>query len=270
MSDKKTPKTNSSVNSSEYDWGLEEVIREIESKEDLLSSEPSTELPKKAWDLLLLFVLVLLAIFVTLAGAWYRGEALSSLPKLISQQDAPRQLLDVQDGKFLLLESEDKHNQVFVQLPNQAEWWYVSKGDSGVANPSLSSDGAWVAYLSIQNSPQLVIASMEQQQGVLTYTSTLLEDFGYRNNVLVTNICPWTPVAWSEDDTRLAFFGCNEDPPQSITLVADWLTATLTLQPEVITGTVISGLEPRDLLWVDTNQIAITFQSEPVRTFSVR
>ena len=225
--------------------------------------------------LAILLLFIASSVFVALWGAKERGE-LSALFQRVTSRSAPQVLfLESRNDKSLFLETDDERHRVLVQLPDRSGWFLVSRDDFTAANPALSPDGAWVAYLSTQNAPELVVVPLEQS-GRVTYGSTDLQEWGRRRDITVTTVCPWTPIAWAEDSTRLAFFGCTADPLLSHAFVAELVTPTLALQPGLITGTLVVGDAPRQILWVGPDQVSVTcpptdpIDAESVKTFSVR
>lgn len=229
----------------------------------------------RLWSLVLLLLIIAGAVTVTIVGAKQRGE-LSGLFRRVALRSRPQViLLESRQDRSLLLEIDGEGQRVIVQRPDRESWVLVSRDDFTAANPSLSPDGAWVAYLSTRDSPEVVVVPLEQP-GQVRYTSADLEGFGCRSDIDVKSICPWTPIAWAMDSAHLAFFGCAEDPPMSWAFVGTLSTSTMTLQPSLIAGTVASGAEARQILWVGPDQVSVTFpptgdsEAETVKTFSIR
>jgi len=168
-------------------------------------------------------------------------------------------LLESRDEKSLLLQTDGERRQVLVQLPDRDGWVVVSRDDFTAANPALSPDGAWVAYLSTQGAPKIVVVPLEQA-GRVSYTSEDLRRDDQENKTPMTDICPWSPVAWSMDSQRLAFFGCLDDPPMSRVFVADLInTTTPSLRVHRIDDIMAPGLEPRQISWIGSDKVLVTF-----------
>jgi hypothetical protein len=157
-------------------------------------------------------------------------------------------------------------------MPDREGWILVSRDDGTAASPALSPDGRWVAYRSTLNEPTVVAVALEQS-GRIVFTCENVTEAGEETGVKMTTICPWTPVAWSMDSTHLAFFGCGDDPPHSRVVVVelDLDTETPAFTPTIMTGTIANGLEPRQLLWVGSEQVSVTFPStDPDQPESVK
>ncbi len=253
-----------SLFSSDEGWGLDKDIAKLEeTPEEQLTSEfitPELINPElKRWDLVLVLLLLVIAVLVTLVGARQRGEALPFLPHALEPSIPTSQSLDrLTDGTELLLETDDERRRVFVRLPDRESWVLVSQDDFTAANPALSPDGAWVAYLSTQDAPAMVVVPLEQS-GKVIYTSADLQGLGQRMGITMTSICAWTPIAWATDGARLAFFGCTDDPSASRAFFADLITTTMTLQPSLVAGSVASGDNLRQLWWNSSDQLSVTF-----------
>ncbi|MFP4394615.1 MAG: hypothetical protein ACLFTI_05060 [Anaerolineales bacterium] len=195
----------------------------------------------------------------------------------VSLRPAPQMvLLESRDEKSLLLQTDGERRQVLVQLPDRDGWVVVSRDDFTAANPALSPDGAWVAYLSTQGAPKIVVVPLEQA-GRASYTSEDLRRDDQQNKTPMTDICPWSPVVWSMDSQRLAFFGCLYDPPMSRVFVADLIINTTppTLQAYRIDDIMAPGLEPRQISWIGSDKVLVTFpptadtETETARTIPV-
>jgi hypothetical protein len=235
---------------------------------------PGVTEPPAYWGLALIIIIILGAVGFALLGVKQRGE-LSTLFWRLTLRSTPKViLLESRQDKSLLLEIAGEHRRIIVQQSDRESWLLVSQDDFTAANPSLSPDGAWVAYLSTQNAPEIVIVPLENAERI-TYESADLATFGRRRDIDVASICDWTSIAWAADGEHLAFFGCAEDPPVSQVFVAELSPEDSTLTPSLITGTVASGVDPRQILWLGANQISVTFpptkttKVETVETFSI-
>lgn len=253
-----------------------ESLKSTRSQGDLRNTPPpGAYKPPSIWGIVFALILVIGAVVVWLLSE-QQHVALSTFLKSFTLHSVPKvTLLESRDDRSLLLETEGKRNRVLVQQAGREGWLLVSQDDFTAANPSLSSDGAWVAYLSTQDAPEIVIVPLENAERV-TYTSADLATFARRRDISVVSICDWTPIAWAADGEHLAFFGCAEDPRVSQVFIADLSPEDSTLTPSLITGTVASGVEPRQILWLGANQISVTFppnqitKVETVETFSIR
>ncbi|MBN2006036.1 MAG: PD40 domain-containing protein [Anaerolineae bacterium] len=222
----------------------------------------------------MLLLLLGLAVVSYVIGAVRRGD-ISNLFRRVTLRSTPQVLfLESRQDKALFLETDGDRQRVIVRQPNQSDWRIASQDDFTATNPALSPDGAWVVYLSTRTAPQLVLVPLDRSEYV-TYTSAALADFSARNRITVTTICPWTPIAWAADSTRVAFFGCAENPSLSQMFVANVLTATLDLQSGVVTGTLVTGENPRQVLWIGADRVMVTFpattsdQAETIETFDI-
>ncbi len=265
-------------NNQSKDLNLDKAIEEVD-KEHPKNDEDKGKVEEKSskyWELALALWLVIMAVLVTLAGFYRRGETLLFFLRTVQPTIMPTpELLDkLSNGTELFLETDGERRRVIVQLPDRESWVLVSQDDFTAANPSLSPDGAWVAYLSTQDAPEIVNVPLEKP-GKATYTSNELQGLGLRIGITMTSICPWTPIAWAEDSTRLAFFGCADDPPVSRAFTADLVTSSMTLQSSLVAGSVAYGHTPRQILWLDSDQVSVTFppaapgEPETVEIFSI-
>jgi hypothetical protein len=282
---------NTSTSEPPGDWGLANAVQRLEEipEEQLIASderasdsseegeEAMTGAPRrrpKYWGLALVLLILVGGAVVAVVGAWQRGNLLSLLYRFASRPTPEVVFLESQQERSLFLESDGKRNRVLIQGPDRESWLLVSRDDYTAANPALSPDGLWVAYLSTQDAPKIVVVPLEQQ-GRLNYASSDLEDFGRRSDIEVASICPWTPIAWAMDSARLAFFGCAEDPALSRAFVATLADSGATLKLELIPGTVAPGTDSRQILWMGDDRVSVTFppgdpsQAETVRTLSV-
>jgi hypothetical protein len=296
---KKSSDDLSEVNTNQFknaDWGLEDDVRNLEEASDQEVSEAAENTAEaykyrgdvekqetltgaikprsKFWGLGIALLFIVAALVVWLLGQQQLVRVSSFLTRLTLRSKPQVTLLESQNDKSLLLETEGKRNRVLVQQAGREGWLLVSQDDFTAANPTLSPDGAWVAYLSTQNAPEIVIVPLENAERI-TYESADLATFGRRRDIDVASICDWTSIAWGADGEHLAFFGCAEDPPVSQVFVAELSPEDSTLTPSLITGTVASGVDPRQILWLGANQISVTFpptkttKVETVETFSI-
>jgi dipeptidyl aminopeptidase/acylaminoacyl peptidase len=233
----------SKANSPDTVWGLGKVIQEIEEKtEEQLAREQenqpddvphsdakrqktltgATQHRPKYWGLGIVLLLIMGAVTVWLLGQQQLGKVSTFFLLDFTLRSKPEvALLESRDDKSLLLETDGKYNRVLVQQADRESWLLVSQDDFTVANPSLSPDGAWVAYLSTQEAPEIIIVPLENAERI-TYESADLATFGRRRDIDVASICDWTSIAWAADGEHLAFFGCAEDPPMSQVFVANF------------------------------------------------
>lgn len=272
----------SSTNAESWDADLSAMVRQAGDMPEPSSTTEgkntsrvgATEPKTKPWGRIMLLLLLGLAVVSYVIGAVRRGD-ISNLFRRVTLRSTPQVLfLESRQDKALFLETDGDRQRVIVRQPNQSDWRIASQDDFTATNPALSPDGAWVVYLSTRTAPQLVLVPLDRSEYV-TYTSAALADFSARNRITVTTICPWTPIAWAADSTRVAFFGCAENPSLSQMFVANVLTATLDLQSGVVTGTLVTGENPRQVLWIGADRVMVTFpattsdQAETIETFDI-
>ena len=202
--------------------------------------------------LVALAVLALIASIVGLAERYDLTSITQSVP--LGSQPSLTQV-ESRHGRTLFLETHGDTRRVLVQTHGQASWQLVSKDDVTAVNPSLSPSSERVAYLSEKNDGSIVIVSLLDSEEY-HITSEDIEDFVRRMPSAGTKVCSWTPISWDPDGHRVAFFGCREEPPLSIVVIADVSSQSPALG--IVTGSDMATLSHRQVHWSSTTELIIS------------
>lgn len=208
--------------------------------------------PKFPWRtaLILAAVLLVLTAAVWLFGADRRGSLGQWLP--LKKAVSTTELTEAGPDSILMFSQVGDLRQIMVLRSGQASWQLVSQDDSTAQNPSLSPDGNLVAYTSQRNGGEVVVVSLVDSQHAEVNSSTILKE-GERENLRRLGLCEWSPVAWSPDNGRIAFFSCGTRPTRSILGVADLRTTPPDLT--FVSQSEAENDKQRDVLWLNATQI---------------
>ena len=205
-------------------------------------------------------LLMILLIFLSGYGVWVWGQY-GSLPmppwlaRSVGQMDPKLQILDARPNRVLMLETVGSDRRILVKDSNQSSWLLVSLDDYTISAPVLSPDGVAVAYKSDRNQGEVSIVNLDNNWRS-AMDITILQSV--KPNLV---LCEWTPIVWSPDSSRLAFFVCQAETKQSILM---WMPATVS-QPTVVSGTEIVSEEERQVQWLNDSQVVVTVPSSDSR-----
>ncbi len=208
-------------------------------------------------------IFVLLGAVVTIVGIVERQGLATIIKRLPFRGVHHIELLDPHNGKLLMLETYGDSSRVIVQTPGQASWQLVSRDDTTATNPALSPDGRSVAYVSAQEDGQIVVVSLvdDAQHRI---TSKEILDIAKKASFSTAKVCPWTPVAWSPDGYRVAFFGCRKKPPLSMAFVANLSGSSVVLS--IVPDSEVETDSPRQLQWSGAAEVTISVPSNDAQS----
>lgn len=222
----------------------------------------------------LMIILAVLGALVYVYGLWQRGEIHGFLYRVYPGRQPSLTLLDAHGEYVLMVETDRTHSQVLVQISPQGNWLRISRDDLQAVNPSFSpaiaSTIKYVAYLSLQNERQIVVAPLDDTADRLVITATDLEAAAVAGKTSDITFCEWTPLAWDPEGHRIAFFGCRREKPRSLAFSARVDADPVEL--DLVSGSEADTADPRQLQWSGTNYVVLTVPSpkgEWIKTLSV-
>jgi hypothetical protein len=167
-------------------------------------------------------------------------------------------LVEARDGVALLTRREQKRSEVAVQMAGQTGPRYISDSDFTAKHPSLSPKGTLVAYVSEERGTHIVIASLITETRKSISATTVDPSLSARQ-LTGLSVCSWSPVHWSPDENRIAFFACTLKPVNSYAVVAD-----LSLSPPAIVWVEDKSvaLENRMLIWLNSSRLLVSEPSD--------
>jgi hypothetical protein len=147
-------------------------------------------------------------------------------------------------------------SQVLVQQPDAAVGWLlVSLDDLTAGAGSLSEDGSSVAYRSDLSDQAVVFVDLAGNQRTAIADSQIAAA-GQVVNVSDLARCSWTPIEWSPDGKRAAFFTCSaQDMERSYIAIANVTYPLKSLS--VITDSLVESGSERSIQWLG-NQAVVT------------
>jgi hypothetical protein len=195
-----------------------------------------------------LFTIILIGGLFWLFGQATRNGMPAWFAISIGHANPTMQILDARPNRVLMLETSGSYRRILVKDGSQSSWLLVSLDDYSATTGALSPDGTTVAYRSGLDNGQIVVVNLESNQRNSMGIS-MLQPVG--PNLL---LCDWTPISWSPDSARVAFYVCQTQLKQSMLM---WMPATVN-QPKVVTGTEVISLEPRQVQWLNDSQVVVT------------
>jgi hypothetical protein len=202
----------------------------------------ASEGPPNWWVVALgILALVLLSGMIVWAfGQWQQGRIQQYLTSQAPLPAPWTALIDVQQGKALLLERMGEYRRILVQEQGKSNLLMVAGPTVDIRNTALSADGEWVAYTTLADDGAVVWTSLVTN----TQESFTSADIAAISSELA--LCPWTPISWSPASDRLAFFACDQNARTSVLL---WLPIANPV-PNVIASSAVQSTLPRDLRWL--------------------
>jgi hypothetical protein len=203
----------------------------------------------------IVLIITIGAFVVWLAGQTQRG----TIQKLLQAQAIPptARLLDSRHDTVLILEESGEISRVIVQRPSQPSWLLVSRDDLRAKFPALSPDGRRVAYNSQSNDGRIVIVSLDVNN-VDSLPTDQIKAATESKNLGPMTLCAWSPVAWSPDNQRLAFFVCGTNPSRSMVMTNSMGQPGI----DVVAGTLLNTALPRGVLWLQSDTVLVSTPSE--------
>jgi len=205
---------------------------------------------------------VLLCVVACVAGFIDRTELPTLIMKRVSQSRGRQtQLVESRDGKVVMLETSGDTSQVVVEVSGQASWLLVSRDDTTAASPTLSPNSEWLAYVTRRDGGGVEIVSIITDTTCITdarrvIDADMIQDAGKIIGVDGMVLCPWTPIAWSATNDRIAFFACARDASVSMAVVGDLSDSTIPLT--ACGPSKAESSDTRRISWIDEMQIVVS------------
>lgn len=198
---------------------------------------------------------VVLAVLLVLSIFWKWPVAGSSWLSW-SPSTSPRVLSSSQAGDSILyIQGAGDWRQVVVQQAGAANWLLVSGDDTTAAAAALADDGAAVAYRSAIPGQAITLVDLGGNRRTAIPASAIAAA-GQAIQVGPLAHCPWTPLSWSPDGQRIAFFACTEaDGEGSYVAVAD--VAYPVQAPAILSDTLLAAPGERQVLWSGNDRVVI-------------
>lgn len=150
-------------------------------------------------------------------------------------------IIEERQGIIVMTEKTVEGQHIIVQMPNFASWWLVSKNDLTAYHPSLSTKAEKIAYASRLANGQIVVVSLS-----LSATQVISAASLAALSSTDLKVCEWTSIAWSPDDSRLAFSACNS--AEAVVIVANIGNAT---PPQIVPDSRTGATDTSQLAWSD-------------------
>ncbi len=218
-----------------------------DSKDNLPGGSGNYHFP---WQTMFWFVVILVALGLVIWSLGQAGQGILagwlSSPMLGSQP--PFKLMDMNNNRILMLETNGRQNRVLIQEAGNINWLLVSRDDFTAESPALSADGSTVAYRSALGNGQIEVVSLDSQARVV------IDDAILKSVAPNLAVCSWTPIAWSGDSASISFFACDTETGGSSAL---W-TEVDSIRPQKVTGTESQNTQPRQLQWLNASQISVS------------
>lgn len=201
----------------------------------------------------LVLVAGLLALVMSIAGAISRGSLPGILRQALPQLPPSNEIVGAHEGKILMVERVGDVSRVMVKRADHVPWLVISQDDVSASQPAFSPDGTAVAYVSGRDAGQIVIVPLSGTDTRAITSDAISRAASQQEKI---GLCSWSPVAWSPDGKRLAFWACAGDKAFSMLLVADLTQAGPSLQ--VVAGSTLTTGGQRAVRWLDDTRVLTT------------
>lgn len=231
----------------------------IDQTEHRKIGDPEYSIRKSAQKLLwkIFIILFILAIIVWLSGR-INTNNIASIFKTMTSTHKNIDLLDSKDGIVLMTEIQNNSLSIYIKRSGEAGWRNLSKSDFTACNPALSNSGKKVAYLSMIKIPHIVIQSLNSESIELVTTKKINQKLMSKKLELEnSNVCEWTKIRWSPNDSLIAFFAYKLDSQDPFVVVAD-LSYT---EPQIVWFEENSEKNKNiDVIWLDSTTLLLNSQ----------
>lgn len=238
--------------------------------------DPEAEKRKnvKKLPIILIYLLIVFLIALIIGQIiWWRGQVQrSKTSNLLSQRSNSNNqnyvhqidLLEARNGVVLMLENRDGRFSINIQKVGETGWRNISMSDFTVKFPSLSPDAEKVAYISEEGIPHIMIVSLVSNSRISVTTDEIASSLTSRTELLKkTQICNWSQIQWSPDQSHLAFFVCDPRSKDSYAVIADLMTGS---KPSIVWAEDKEiAQDNRKLIWLDNQNLMVSVVDSTAR-----